>query len=374
MRERTRKAFEGIENALYSLRSDFDKFGAIASFLERCNDYNLRGDLDIDKPLFPIERLSIGAFYKSQTRQYEFDVVNEHKKYASTIIVLDTIKEIDQYPQYQDEQKKYFTSLADQSKPLDYSGFDNAIDLVNKIGEHNAPMMRYNEEVVNLLIAFLSGFGLPTTVYVVDHHSRQKIKPMLAQTAEWVNELKKFKTNSSEWNVEYSTKQIQELRKAFTAKYDVILKERAEAKKIEEQKERKESLEREKIFILAQCQLMYGLEPSEVQDIDECVEFLLSKNNLLRLAYAMEQTRNDWSEGYYRVENALSSFQSPLSERDRKIFLEIQSLLNTDDLPDGRVFRDCEHNYSELYAIVEEEHPDIMALFNRCQRVMCQTI
>lgn len=83
---------------------------------------------------------------------------------------------------------------------------------------------------------------------------------------------------------------------------------------------------------------------------------LLKQHPYAILALACEQTRNDWSEGPWRVHDALDQF-SPQTKQDAAIFRCLRECLENFD--DGRVFRDCEWNYMRLWEIVHVEHPGL---------------
>lgn len=96
----------------------------------------------------------------------------------------------------------------------------------------------------------------------------------------------------------------------------------------------------------------YGISADEPQGV--CAA-LLDRDKYLDLAYAMNATRNDWSQGYWRVEEALARFkEQPQSEQDKAIIADIQSCLD-ESWVDGRTFRDTEWNYSRLYEVVKPE-------------------
>ncbi|MNV78716.1 hypothetical protein D3C71_1722230 [compost metagenome] len=84
----------------------------------------------------------------------------------------------------------------------------------------------------------------------------------------------------------------------------------------------------------------------------DVLDSLCEKDQRLDLAVAMQRTRGDWSEGPYRVKNALDRFQIETTE-DKDIANDVLSCL--DDFEDGRVFRDTNWNYGRLFASVKDE-------------------
>jgi len=68
-------------------------------------------------------------------------------------------------------------------------------------------------------------------------------------------------------------------------------------------------------------------------------------NKYYKLAMAMEKTRGDWSQGFYRVKNALKDFKIE-TNLDQIIFNEMSERVKESRYQDGRTFRDCPHNYN----------------------------
>lgn len=120
----------------------------------------------------------------------------------------------------------------------------------------------------------------------------------------------------------------------------------AEAEKAKAEKAKKEVLAK------ARLQVKYGL--TEDSDWSDVLDVLDSKCKYFELARAMEDTRNDWNEGYGRVQYAISSFPVETPE-DQEIYDEIFELAHEYGDIDGRVFRDCAYNYSVLYGKVDAE-------------------
>lgn len=127
------------------------------------------------------------------------------------------------------------------------------------------------------------------------------------------------------------------------------LKGKIRAVEVEQEKEQKAKKE---LLSKARLQVKYGL--TEDSGWSEVLDALNSKCKYFKLARAMEDTRNDWNDGYGRVQYAIDQFSIETPE-DQEIFDEISSLANEYEDIDGRVFRDCTYNYSFLYGKVDEE-------------------
>ena len=85
------------------------------------------------------------------------------------------------------------------------------------------------------------------------------------------------------------------------------------------------------------------------------MDAIINKNKYLYLAHYLQKNRNDWSEGPNYAEIGLNHFTKDTLD-DLAIYSEIHDLIE-DWGGDGRVFRDCNWNYNELFTLVP---PDIM--------------
>lgn len=98
----------------------------------------------------------------------------------------------------------------------------------------------------------------------------------------------------------------------------------------------------------------YDLDKSLLEEYPiEVREALLESNKYLKLGVAMQLTRGDWSDGCYRVQDALKDFASePYQDIDDLIIKEIGYLCECwSDNADGRIFRDCDLNYNKLFEV-----------------------
>lgn len=118
-----------------------------------------------------------------------------------------------------------------------------------------------------------------------------------------------------------------------------------------------EKAEKKKKEVLAKARLQVKYDLSEHSDWDDVLAALDKKDKYFMLARAGEETRGYWGEGFGKVEWALSKFDV-VTEEDKEIEKEYSEVLeehNNGDCEDGRVFRDCEFNYSVLFGKVSEE-------------------
>lgn len=117
---------------------------------------------------------------------------------------------------------------------------------------------------------------------------------------------------------------------------------------------REAQAEQEKRQRLADIDLARMIVRYQGFDSYDCVdmlELLRSRNKYLDLAIAMMQTRGDWSEGFYRVSNALARFEIS-DDQDKLIVSDIVACMGSED---GRVFRDTTWSYDRLFELVEDQ-------------------
>lgn len=158
------------------------------------------------------------------------------------------------------------------------------------------------------------------------------------------NPIKPFFNNNTHGWEQYSRQRKEQLQK----KAD-------EAKRLEKEKQRLET-QRKANFLSWEIAKRHNMPVEADIDPYEVMEFLTDSNRYLDLAAAMEATRNDWSDGFDRVQYALSRFQSHSdgSIGDKAIIDDISDCLDGDH-EDGRVFRDTEWSYDKLYALAPKE-------------------
>lgn len=112
--------------------------------------------------------------------------------------------------------------------------------------------------------------------------------------------------------------------------------------------------EKKAIRQITRLALKYGL-PVDADAFD-VLDYIRAQDRYLDLAYAMLDTRNDWSEGFDRVSYALERFkkQSDNSEQDLAIIEDIADCLSSDE-SDGRIFRDTKWNYDVLFNLANSQ-------------------
>lgn len=208
--------------------------------------------------------------------------------------------------------------------------------------EKNLPALEANAAVKDRIVSLMAEVGMPTTRRVRDGNKTSYGMPkMKTVDAGYLEDIKaNCQTSDNFMMAEHSYNDLK-------AKYDQFMAEAekeaeqatiAAARAAEAEKERRrDNIEMAKIILRHEL-------PDE-STWDEILAELKKKDQRLDLAVAMQQTRSDWSDGFWRVSDALGRFKIETDE-DKDIANDVVSCMSDDD---GRVFRDCTWNYGRLF-------------------------
>jgi hypothetical protein len=216
--------------------------------------------------------------------------------------------------------------------------------------EANLPALEHNKSLVERITKFMTDLGIPSSYSERDTKSRARFPKSIRHDAGYLGDIRRnIKTSDS---FEHATQTYERLKNDYDA-YSAAAEGEAEriaaaAKQVEAKRkaERRENLE------LAAIILRYELNLDA--DWHEVLEALRKRNQRIDLAVAMQQTRNDWNEGFYRVRVALDRFHIE-TEEDKEIANDVVSCFNTEGDCDGRVFRDTRWSYGALFASVDDQ-------------------
>lgn len=223
------------------------------------------------------------------------------------------------------------------------------VERLKVVAEHeaNLPAIENNQKVRDKITQIMKDIGIPNNYSTSEFKTqRSRTKTTTTHSAGYLGDLQRNVPVSDE--SERMLTLIKSAVDSFKRHADTlkanIRKELQEAEKTEKAKK--------EILAKARLQVKYNLDEDFVWS--DVLEVLDKKDKYFMLARAMEDTRNDWNDGYGRVQYAIARFEVT-SEEDREIFDEIHDLANDYEDIDGRIFRDCEFNYSFLYGKVSEE-------------------
>ncbi|AMR77634.1 hypothetical protein [Cupriavidus nantongensis] len=214
--------------------------------------------------------------------------------------------------------------------------------------EKNLAALAHNQALRERVIALMKAAGIPDTWSERDHASRARYPKSRTVSAGYLGDLAKHVVVSDGFASATST--YESLKKRYEEYAATAAQEAKRAEQLREAEAERQKEERRKNIALASIILRYGLDQDS--DWPDVLEALCAKHQRLDLAVAMQQTRGDWSEGPYRVRNALDRFQIETTE-DKDIANDILACL--EDFCDGRVFRDTTWSYDRLFASVEDQ-------------------
>lgn len=221
------------------------------------------------------------------------------------------------------------------------------LENLKSVHESNIPAIENNlkiHEKVTLLMRDVLGVRSYSTS---EYKSSRSRKPTTTtHQPGYIGDLSRTVKTSDSYD--YTVSQL----KYYPQKFAEIANQlKAKINQVEAEKRKTEQAKKE-VLAKARLQVKYGL--TEDSDWTDVLEALDSKCKYFALARALEDQRNDWSEGFDCVQYAVDSFKVETPE-DQEIYDSLYELAYDEDLCDGRTFRDCEWNYSALYGKVDSD-------------------
>lgn len=214
--------------------------------------------------------------------------------------------------------------------------------------ERNLSAIEANKAVHAHVKAVMEAIGMPTRWSERDLKSRSRYPKTISHDAGYLSDLRREVPVTDSF--EHATSTYQQLKQRYEAYAEQAAAE-AEQKAAAAQRQRDAQVAKRRADMeLAAVLLRYGLPiESTWRDV---VHALAEKHQRLALAIAMQQTRGDWSEGPWRVRDALAAFQIETTE-DKDIANDVLSCL--EGFCDGRVFRDTTWSYDALFASITDQ-------------------
>ncbi|BEP44089.1 hypothetical protein [Variovorax sp. V15] len=214
--------------------------------------------------------------------------------------------------------------------------------------EKNLPAIEANKAVAARVEALMTEIGMPKSYSERDTKSRARYPKTITHAAGYIGDLRRHCPTTDSF--EHATSAYERLKKEYDA-YAARAEEEAKQADAKREREAAALVEKRKADMeLAAMLLRYQL-PLE-STWSDVLDALRAKDQRLNLAAAMQLTRGDWSEGPYRVRNALDAFQIETTE-DKDIANDVLSCL--DGFEDGRVFRDTSWSYGRLFAEASDQ-------------------
>jgi len=237
------------------------------------------------------------------------------------------------------------TSLESRKKAL-LEQVDMWESVCGNIEEANKPLIENNLLIKHKMAQIMKQLGIPDSYQERDTSSRARTPKHVTKTAGWICDLSR-NIPTSQYTGTYKS-EAQQMRSRIEDTYRTAYRTIYD----QDQKATKEKTKVENETKVAFYKVKYGCDP--LADATDVLYAVLSKCKYLRLAYYLEQNRNDWSEGYDYAEQGIDGF-SVETEEDKEIEQCISAIIADDAGVDGRYFRDCEYNYGVLYAKVDAD-------------------
>ena len=216
--------------------------------------------------------------------------------------------------------------------------------------EANISNIEFNKAQRIKITELMTAAGIPSTYKIPDPKSRARFPKMLVKSAGYYED---FMRNSAVADgFEYATTQYENIIGKLKKQEDALNLANA-SMKVEQEKEK---ARRSDNILLLKLIIKYSLpDDSSWGDV---LEHLLDQDKYLKLAYSMYRVRSNWNDGCDPVDSALGEFdnQEYTGENDLEISKCVSRAINNfHDDRDGRIFRDCQWNYSDLYSLVDHE-------------------
>lgn len=261
------------------------------------------------------------------------------------------------YPSYWFKEYSYYSSSSGQDittvAKLDSRRLE-LLTLVDKLEadiqttiDSNAAAIENNKKIVDKVTMMMEHIGISRAYTTHEYKtSRSRTKTSTNHTAGYMQDLWRCIPVSIKGN-KPDTKQLRDsIEKAYNTQI-------ASVRAIEAAKA-KADMEVKNTHALALLRAKYTPD-NAFSDKTDIQEVIINKNKYLRLAHYLECNRNDWNDGCEYADNGLTYF-TVSTTLDESIYDELDGLIsNWDDHRDGRIFRDCQYNYTYLYSLVEDE-------------------
>jgi len=209
----------------------------------------------------------------------------------------------------------------------------------------NTPILDGNRIKQKKIVDLMADIGMPKN-YRKPKKSRSIYTKYETVEAGYISDMKReFPISDGFELAECRYNELKNTFDAYAAQAEVDAEQDA---KLREQVQKNELDRQFKEQQKAQLIVRYGLDETRLWDWDDILNELRTKDQRLDLAVAMLLTRGDWSQGYYRVSDAMKRF-TIRDDTDKEIITDIVSCFDGDDC-DGRVFRDTTWNYDRLFS------------------------
>lgn len=231
-----------------------------------------------------------------------------------------------------------------------------------KIHAENKEALENNIALKNYIMTFMDKIGIPKTIttynYINSSGRRTQKQQEHTSGAGYLGDIQMFLKTDDGFS--YAKTQLENVKKNIEAYRVAETKKEQEAQRLIDQ----ENTKKESDKLLATLVVKYGLDYQA--NFQEVLDEILGRNKYLELGYWLERQRNDWSDGFWKAERGINNFDAE-TDFERTMIASLQLTLS--DAEDGREFRDCQYNYSEIYSMVKDAdlYNDFVLVFNKVE-------
>jgi hypothetical protein len=223
---------------------------------------------------------------------------------------------------------------------------------VQEIHQGNVPAIEANDATRLKVIQIMQNIGIPSaqTFYTI---KRGKERTHTERSG-YLNDLDRYLVINDGYD------QASADYRRFIAEIEEYERKQGEiereAKAAQEAEKERQDRERRMTVAVVEVAKELGVDPL-TEDAASLLDKILDRDKYLKLAYAMYQTRGDWTGGPWCVEHALESFKIETAD-DNAIYNEISALTYNWE-GDGRVYRDCTWNYTRLFDMAHSHYKEM---------------
>lgn len=243
------------------------------------------------------------------------------------------------------------TTIEQLDRCLEKAKIAHAAELKRLEEQHalNEPLIKHNKETVAAIKNTMILAGIPESYTTQEYPtSRSRNKKTVHHTAGYVSDIQRFISTGDGYD--FAIRSCNDQMTRYETEYKKLKGNIEATERAAAEEKKKRDADRKLIEL---C-IKYGLQSDDSDvDISDVMDEILKRNKYLRLAHFLEKNRNDWSDGPDYAECGLYGFNVE-TEQDQEIYDELYHHID-DWQGDGRVFRDCKWNYTEIYGLVEDE-------------------
>lgn len=246
------------------------------------------------------------------------------------------------------EPLKYDSTGGDVMKHTDWARLEKVIAEDRERAARNKPKIAANNALLDRLVKTITATGIKSESW---HYKSTRSMKRETITADWLVLLRNAMPK-----LPGSLDRMEELHKRNIERREEYAKHQEAAQREAQRQVAENEAARKKLARVIAAAAALGL-PVTSEEYDVRSE-IRRRDKYIDLAVAGAETRCDWSDGCYRVTDALAIFTAETDD-DKAIARSWQDICN--DFDDGRSFRDAKWSYDRVMAMGDAT---LLALWN----------